>query len=409
MYSSIANLPQPHVPLGFEITPTSPAYFEVNGTCNPALAFGAPGACKFNNAATLISYFDAVNRAGMSYADLNMALSPIVASAEYAAYCSPATMTCLAPRSFEIAGLANLDALVAHVLAAGKTYHLAPNPDAMVIAAAYGCDVTAGTEANIQKCLLPLLVATAQHFRSAARITIFHEPTGALPLYLGETLSVADFATLVTAVSAAMHTAVPGMPLGVGAIVGEGTYVTAWRGIAGISYGGLDIYSFNCNPAAYTATTLPAFLTLQNTMTAAGLLTYVNESARPRWCPLGGSFTESAAYMGCGDELWGSVQTSTLTAAGLTATGADDAWQAVFIAWARAHGFKGVSIFSSQPMIAYAPADPTGATDNCQTGSYMTSLMGNLGGNTETAAAHARINGGTSSPTGLSATVTQVR
>ena len=115
----------------------------------------------------------------------------------------------------------------------------------------------------------------------------------------------------------------------------------------------------------------------------AGLHIVIDETARFRWCAIGGGSDEPNAYMGCGDELWGSVQTATLTSAGLMATGEDNQWFAAFLPWASAT-FEAMSVFSSQPVNWYGATDPTGVKDNCRTGPYMGNLMANLGGNTAT-------------------------
>jgi hypothetical protein len=392
--ATAVGLPRHPVALDLHLVATDLNYYEFDGSCNPALTPPTSNACTFNNPVAMIAYWHAITRGGVSSVSSGPVLSPFIASAEYAAYCNPSTMTCLPPTSYETAGLANYDALWTAMASAGVALALAPTVDSVVTA---GCSIYNANEAAIQKCVVPLLVAMAQHIQNIiniARFTLYHEPTGELPRLWGTILSAADFATLVAATAAAVYAVLPAVAMGVADIGGEAAYITAWSTTPHLSFGALDAYGGTCDVSEYTTSILPAYLNEEAIIVGAGLIPRINETARPRWCALAGGANESDAYMGGGDELWGSVQTATLTAAGETATGADDAWWNFFMDFCSVHGFASISIYPSEPTIWYCPTDPTGVDDNCTNGPYTKNLMGHLSGNTETGLWHARTNTG---------------
>lgn len=384
MQANVVTKPQPTVPLGLQVTPVGLNYFETQATCDPTLNPGVSGACVFNNPVTMIAYADANARAGIENQDMNIVLGPLFASAEYQAACVAEGVTCITSNSHDAGGLANLKALITHVKTQDggtMTYALAPMLDSRVISA---CGLNgSSTLTQITNCYKPLIVAAAEIWPDAVRFTVSHEPTGVLALILGQTLSAANFATLVSSLVSAAHTAVPGLVLGVGAVLGESSYVSAWAGTANLSFGGLDIYGGNCDVSTYYASSLSPMLVYRNTITAAGLYAVVNEAARPRMCQLGGPAGESSATFGLGDVVWSAAW-----------TGADDAWQTAFISWASANGFASIALQSSQAMAWYAPSDPTGTNTNGQAGPYETNLMSNLGNLTSTGRWHAVLQSG---------------
>lgn len=386
----------PKIPVLAQVYPVINVYFNQNAsTCNPSLAAGVSGACPFNNTTTLIGFVDAHQRTPPSGYQLNIPLSPLNASSQYTAYCAAnPSDNCPAATTYDTRSLANLDALMAHITSVGSSYTLAPEIDGLAVTA---CGLTSSsTEAQVQACWLPKLVAACERYSAALGCVVAHEFSGVTALYLGQTLSTSQATTLVTAMVGALQSAVPALPLGIGFDTGESAYVTALGGISGLTYAGFDIYNNgSCDPTGYATALNSTVATLFGLAKTAGLQVRVDESARFVYCQIGGAGSnEVDALVGCGDELWGSKQTSTLTAATLTASSADDAWMNAFVSWAAVHGALSVAIFSTPQDIWQAPYDATGVTDNCASGTYVGNMAANLSGNTETGTWLSRISTG---------------
>lgn len=393
--SAHVGVPAPKIPMGIQEVPLSVSYFETNGACNPSLSAGSAGACVYDNPTAPIAYFNALNRAGLSTVDINIVLSPLAASSQYTAYCAanPSTTNCFSASAAETKALANVDSTVSTIVAAGKSIAFAPTLDGP---AALACGLTSSsTLAQIQACYLPLVVALAERY-SMIRLTLVHEFTGVAALTFLQTLTPSQAATLITALGQAVFAVEPSIPLGVGFIGGENNYATAIGAVAAtadLSFGGEDIYGGNCDVTQYP-NVLNAYLTIKATLVAAGLYVGINESARPRWCAIGGSANEPNAYQGAGDILWSSSSTACPAIGTGPCTSEDDRWLLFFTNWAAQHGFLWLSVWDGQPMIWYTAYDSTGASDNLQAGPYMGNLMNNLSGNTETGTWHARLNVG---------------
>jgi hypothetical protein len=368
--AGIANKPQPRIPLGAQLIPASVSWINLQPWCNPASA----ASCTFNNAGTINAYMDALARLGATTADVSFWLTPMRAAAQYS---GPLASDC--PNGYSCRSLANYDAMFSHAAANHIKIRIAPiaSPDLVTL-----CGLSAASdEAAIEACLSPLIVAAAARWPQIDSITGLHEPTAMNAAMLGKVMSVADVRTFLKNVSAAVKAAVPAMPFGAAAAgpsfpLSDQAYWNDWisNAAGSLDYVALDVYGNSCDVTTYPSE-LATFGSMISTARAAGMPVRVNESARPWWCPLGGSPSDNTAYAGCGNILW------------LT-TGADSAWQETFVHWASAAGVSSVSLFSSEPLIWYTASGPD---DKCTSGNYTPRLMSQLGGSTPTGLNYARL------------------
>lgn len=368
--TGIASKPQPKIQLEAQLIPANLSWINLQPACDPASATS----CTFNNAAIINSYMDALVRAGMSTVDVSLWLTPLRSAAQYAG-----ALPGDCPNGYSCLSLANYDAMFSHAASKHVKVRIAPiaSPDLVAL-----CGLTStSSESAIEACLSPLIVAAAARWHQIDGITGIHEPTAMNANMLNQVMSVTDVRTFLVHVSAAVKAAVPGMQFGVAAAgpsysPSDQSYWNDWIANAksSLDFVALDLYGNSCDVTTYPAE-LATFATMISSALAAGKPVRINESARPRWCPLNGSPAESSSYQGCGDIEW------------LT-SGADTAWENTFVHWAAANGVSSVSIFSSEPLIWYTTNN---SADICSSGGYTYQLMSHLDGNTPTGWNYARL------------------
>ncbi|HLY19100.1 MAG TPA: hypothetical protein VKR61_17850 [Bryobacteraceae bacterium] len=369
--ASVAGLPQPRMIFSGEVVPASSSYITFDPMTCPN-----SGTCYFNNIPTIENYIDSLTKAppngvGMTSLDFNIWLGPMFEASEYAAACA-AYGACYTPSSsspnnasWYTRSLATYDAVFAYAAARHVLIRLAPAPSGDIWNT---CGITPGagnfTEAQVENCLKPLYVVLVQRYHIDYD-TVIHEPCGLWKLVLGTApacgLSVSDADTFIRGTAAAIRATsqYPGIKIGAGAITTDagafpyscansGNYWCDWMGLIStgvLDFGGLDVYPETANPSSGYLTDALAKIATMAAQVPAGKEIWANESSSLRWSPLQSGIGEAGTYWGGGYVEW------------LT-SGIFAAWAAsVPGAWAPAHGFRGWSLFGTEPLI-YLSSDP---------------------------------------------------
>lgn len=359
---NVAALPQPRILYSAQIIPASATFM----TYDP---YSCPnsGTCHFNNPTVIDNFIDSLlaappNGAGLKSIDINLWVSPLFQSTQYAANCATYGACYTAPSFYAdwfTRGLASYDAVFAHIASSwpGVKVRLAPmfSGDTTIT-----CGIAQGvgnfTELQLEQCAAPLWAAMAARWH-VDDMTVTHEPCGVFSLVLGTSpscaTSVADMDTFIqhTAASVRATSQNSAIRIGAGALIGDAggacpssrnfwcDWYTNLMPANVLDFGGIDMYPGSSVPAANYNDTLAIYATMAQHVTSAGKAVVANEASAMRWSNPSGPGGEPNTYWGCAASEW-------------MTDGTFMAWaRAVPGAWAPANGLRIYSIFPIEPLL----------------------------------------------------------
>lgn len=366
--NGVASLPRPRITLTTQVLPASSSWISAQPSCTPNVT------CSFNNTATFNAFLDGLNRLGAKIVDVNIWLQPFACAAGYT---GSLALDCSAG-GFWMKTLANYDALFVHAQANGQRIRAGSAGSLVDLKTACGLTATS-TEAQIESCLKPLMVAIVQRYGSdtvpvigggIAGYQILEEPvTLSYGLGLSANLSVSDINTFLTHVNTALKAAVPTIKTGAAACGVAGTlfggtdsnYFTDWRNTlrGTLDFLVLDVFESLCDVSNYP-NDLDSYSTMISNALAQGWEVRIGQSGPPNWCTLGTSPGDSTAIDGYGDVDLVPVWTS---------------WISVVARWAAARGISSLAVFCPAPFF-WVNTDHT--QDHCDAGSYSALAMSHL-------------------------------
>jgi hypothetical protein len=369
-YPAIFSSPQPHIPSDLEMVGMSANWIENCPTT---------GTCVYNSATVQESFTSLMTQSGATGVVVNLDYMPYMMSTEYTSAtgysCSAtyATSTCTRLQG----NLSFYDVMFLYWKAHGLTIRLAP--------ISYGvpgggspwqiCGLTPSTMTVAQRitCEGPYLAAMVAHNHnlspsvSIGTVIAAHEPTEADSASTGQTLSVADWNTLLSGLCPDIHNATGGSGVlcSSGYTMADGSYATNVTGSipTGMQAFGTEIYfrsfdstpSWSNQPGVYTGWAAAA--------KTAGLAVQMDESGPPGYCPNGsGLLCNSELINGCG---WPGMETY----------GANQAFFTWLYRYAAATGMSPVTIFYDQPFALLATGSCSSNTPNT---SYTWNMLSNL-------------------------------
>jgi hypothetical protein len=314
-WPGIQSAPQPFITNDLELVGASANWIEHCPTT---------GTCVYNSVATQETFVaNILKKSGATGIVWNLDFFPYIMSTEYqTATGFTCASTYSAPTCTRLTtNLAFYDAMSEYFLAQGLTIRLAPisfgvpgggspwlvcglNPNTMSVSDRIACEA-------------PFLAAAVAHTHNLSpsvsihTVIAAHEPTEADASATGQTLSTADWNTLVSALCPAIHSATGGSGVlcGSGYTMADGAYVSNVTGSVptGMQVFGLEIYfrgfdatpSWSAQPGVYQGWAAAAI--------AAGLQVQIDEASPPGYCPPGSNVAcQSVLINGCG---WPGMQT----------------------------------------------------------------------------------------------------
>jgi hypothetical protein len=358
---NVAASPQPRILYSAQIIPASASFM----TSDPHSCPNS-GTCLFNNTTVIDNFIDTLlaappNGVGLKSIDMNLWVSPLFQSAQYAANCA-AYGVCYTPPSFYndwfTHGLATYDAVFAHIASSwpGVKVRLSPmfSGDTTIT-----CGIAQGvgnfTELQLEQCAAPLWAAMAARWH-VDDLTVSHEPCGVFSVVLGTSpscvTSVADMDTFIQHTAAAVRAASQNLSIriGAGALIGDSSgacpssqnfwcdWYTNLMPANVLDFGGIDMYPGVGASANYN-NTLATYSAMVQHVTSIGKVVVANEASAMRWSNPAGPGGEPNTYWGCAASEWMTDGTFT-------------AWaRAIPGAWAPANGLQLYSIFPIEPLL----------------------------------------------------------
>jgi hypothetical protein len=333
------------------------------------------GTCPYNDPAIQEAFVsNIIQKSGATGVVWNIDYMPYLMSPEYIAAtgfsCAAtyATATCTRLTT----NLAFYDAMDSFIAAQNLTLRLAPISFGVPGGGApwLVCGLTPATMTVAQRlaCEEPYLAAMVAHIHSLGvslhTVIVAHEPVEADPASTGQTLSTADWNTLIGGLCPAIHAATGGSAVlcASGYTMADGAYVANVTGSvpSGMQVFGGEIYfrsfdstpSWSAQPAVYQGWAAGAI--------AAGLQVQIDESGPPGYCPSGsGVLCQSELINGCG---WPGMET-------YNANGAFWTWLFQFSA---SIGATRTSVFYDQP---FALLQSGACNDNTPVTSYTWQML----------------------------------
>jgi hypothetical protein len=361
---SITAKRQNYIPSGMQLVGAEADYIEQDTT---GCQLTNPNSCIFANATLANNFIDnVIVPSEAKYLDWNIDMLPYIFSPEYTAL--GGTCSLGSPYNTKLTYILSVyDSIMLHAVSKGLKIRLSPISFGPIWAA---CGLTAGTQTlpQIVTALTTIEGAISNHLYSSLGInnTVFtdfivmHEPTEAGNLFLGQTLSPANWASLVGSLCAEVVLVTGGgQACGTAFSYADSTYISEYATTANLgttTIGGIDFYY---GPTLSTWTTqATTYSNWCNTFRTNGLTCKVNESGPWGHCPNGGSACGGALYEGCG---W----------KGLYTYNVNNAWGWFISHFASAMGASYFTIFAVQPFGMYqaaAQSSPNACTDNSPTG-----------------------------------------
>jgi hypothetical protein len=359
---NVAGSPQPRIIYSGQIIPASATFMTYDPRTCPE-----SGTCNYNNPTVIDNFIDSLLTAppggvGLKSIDINLWVSPLFTSPEYAANCATYG-ACYTPPAFYQAwfshGLTSYDTVFAHLASnwPGVKVRLSP----MFSGDSTGtCGIAQGagnfTELQLEQCAAPLWAAMAARWH-VDDMTVSHEPCGVFALVLGTTpacvLSVADMDTFIQHTAAAVRATSqnPAIRIGAGGLISDASgpcpssqnfwcdWYTNLMPANVLDFGGIDMYPVTSIPVSSYDTTLAIYAAMAQHVTTAGKVVVANEASAMRWSNPLGPGGEPNTYWGCGASEW-------------MTDGTFVAWAgAVPGNWAPANGLQLYSIFPIEPLM----------------------------------------------------------
>ena len=339
------------------------------------------GTCLYNSAAVQEAFVaNVLKKSGATGVVWNNDYMPYMMSAEYitatgfdCASTYPAD-TCTRLTT----NLAFYDVMMPWIVAQGLTIRLAPISFGVPSGGGapwHACALTPSTMTVTQRiaCEGPILAAMVAHIHNLSpsvslhTVIAAHEPEEADNASTGQTLSVADWNTLIAGLCPAIHSATGGSGVlcGSGYTMADGAYATNVTGSvpSGMQVFGGEIYfrsfdstpSWSNQPGVYSGWAASA--------TAAGLQVQIDESGPPGYCPAGSNvLCQSQLINGCG---WAGMET-------YNTNGAFWAW---LFRYSAAIGATRTTLFYDQP---FALLQSGSCSDNSPTTGYTWQMLAAL-------------------------------
>ena len=337
------------------------------------------GTCPYNSVPLQEAFVNILAQSGATGVVWNIDYMPYMMSAEYTAAtgfsCAGtyATATCTRLTT----NLAFYDAMMAYIAAQGLTIRLAPISFGVPGAGAPWliCGLTPSTMTVAQRiaCEAPFLAAMVAHIHNLSpsvslhTVIAAHEPEEADNASTGQTLSVADWNTLIAGLCPAIHAATGGSAVlcASGYTMADGAYVANVTASvpSGMQVFGAEIYfrsfdstpSWSAQPGVYASWAASA--------TAAGLQVQIDESGPPGYCPAGSNvLCQSELINGCG---WPGMET-------YNANGAFWTW---LFGFSSQIGATRTTLFYDQP---YALLQSGACNDNTPVTSYTWQMLAGI-------------------------------
>ena len=382
---SVAGLPQPRIAYSAQIIPASTTFMVYDPRTCPV-----SGTCQYDNPVVIDHFIDSLlaarpGGAGLTSVDLNLWVSPLFESSQYAALCGTYG-ACYTPttsnQSWYAHGLSTYDAVFEHMASTWPQVKIRLSPmfsgDAIT-----SCGIAQGvgnfTELQLEQCAAPLWAAMAARWH-VDDLTVTHEPCGVFAVVLNTSpscvTSVADMDTFIQHTAAAVRAASqnPSIRIGAGALLsdasgtcpGSQNYWCDWytnlMPANVLDFGGIDMYPVTSIPTSSYNSTLALYTTMAQLAQSAGKAVVVNEASAMRWSNTSGAGGEPNTYWGCGSGEW-------------LADGTFMAWaRAVPGAWAPANGVSIYSIYPIEPLLM-TTADPN--NNHCVAGDGYEVLLSN--------------------------------
>jgi hypothetical protein len=372
-WPTIFGLPQPPIKNDLQMVGMSASWIENCPTT---------GTCVYNSASTQEAFTaNIVEGSGATGVVVNLDYMPYMLSTEYTTAtghaCSGtyAAATCTRLST----NLAFYDTMMKYWLAQGLTIRLAPISFGVPGGGSPWliCGLTPSTMTVAQRlaCEEPYLAAMVAHTHnlspsvSIATVIAAHEPTEVDAASTGQTLSVADWNTLIAGLCPAVHNATGGSGVlcGSGYAMADGSYVTNVTSSvpSGMQVFGLDVYFRDFGSSPSWTDQAGVYAGWASTAIGAGLQFQIDESGPPGYCPSGSNVSCQAELInGCG---WPSLQTYGVTPA---------FWHWLS-RWASANGAVVSSLFYDQPLALLQTGSCSDATPVT---SYTWQMLSNLPG-----------------------------
>lgn len=370
-WPGIQALPQPKIANDLELVGASANWIEYCPTT---------GTCVYNSAAVQEAFVaNILVKSGATGVIWNIDYMPYMLSSEYttatglSCAATYATATCTRLTT----NLAFYDAMMAWLAAQGLTIRLAPISFGVPGGGAPWliCGLTSSTMTVAQRlaCEEPFLAAMVAHTHNLSpsvsidTVIAAHEPVEADNASTGQTLSTADWNTLIGGLCPAIHAATGGSAVlcASGYTMADGAYaanVTA-SVPSGMQVFGAEIYfrsfdstpSWSAQPGVYAGWAASAI--------AAGLQVQIDESGPPGYCPAGSNvLCQSELINGCG---WAGMETYNTNAA---------FWAWLF-RYSAAIGATRTTLFYDQP---FALLQSGSCSDNSPTTGYTWQMLAAL-------------------------------
>jgi hypothetical protein len=359
---NVAGSPQPRVLYSGQIVPAGASFMISDPYSCPV-----SGTCQFNNPTVIDNFIDSLltappNGVGLKSIDINLWVSPLFQSSQYAAGCATYGVCYTAPSYYHdwfSHGLSTYDTVFAHIASSwpGVKVRLAPmfSGDATIT-----CGIAQGagnfTELQLEQCAAPLWAAMVARWH-VDDMTVSHEPCGVFALVLGTSpscvTSFADMDTFVRHTAAAVRATSQNssIRIGAGALIGDAggacpsgqnfwcDWYTNLMPANVLDFGGIDMYPGVSAPSADYNNTLAIYAAMAQHVTSAGKVVVANESSSLRWSNAAGPGGEDNTYWGCAASEW-------------MTDGTFLAWaNAVPGAWAPANGVQIYSIFPIEELL----------------------------------------------------------